>query len=86
MPYTISVERRAAKFMRGLSDESLVRRLRQSIKGLAENPRPPGSIKLQGEEELYRIRIGDYRIVYQIRDAVLVVLVVQIGHRRDIYR
>jgi len=43
-------------------------------------------VKLQGESELYRVRAGDYRIVYQIQDAVLVVLVVQIGHRREIYR
>ena len=43
-------------------------------------------MKLQGESELYRVRVGDYRIVYQIQDAVLVVLVVQIGHRREIYR
>ena len=43
-------------------------------------------MKLQGESELYRVRVGDYRIVYQIQDAVLVVLVVKIGHRREIYR
>ena len=43
-------------------------------------------MKLQGEGELYRVRVGDYRIVYQIQDAVLVVLVVQSGHRREIYR
>ena len=45
-----------------------------------------GCVKLQGESELYRVRIGDYRIVYQIQDAVLMVLVVQIGNRREIYR
>ena len=50
---------------------------------LAAEPRAPGSVKLQGEGELYRVRAGDYRIVYQIQDAVLVV---QIGHRREIYR
>ena len=43
-------------------------------------------MKLQGEGELFRVRVGDYRIVYQIQNAVLVVLVVQIGHRREIYR
>ena len=61
-------------------------RLREAIDALAENPRAPGNVKLQGEGELYRVRVGDYRIVYQIQDAVLVVLVVQIGHRREIYR
>jgi mRNA interferase RelE/StbE len=61
-------------------------RLRDSVGALAGNPWPPGSIKMQGGDELYRVRVGEYRIIYQIRDAVLVVLVVQIGHRRDVYR
>ena len=86
MPYTVSVERRAAKFLRALTDKRLYHRLREAIEGLVENQHPPGSVKLQGEDELYRVRVGDYRILYQIQDAVLVVLVVQIGHRRDIYR
>jgi mRNA interferase RelE/StbE len=86
MAYTISVERRAAKFLRGISDTVLLRRLRSAIRGLTNEPRPTGSIKLQGERDLYRIRVGDYRIIYQIQDAVLIVLVVQIGHRREIYR
>ena len=86
MSYTVAVERRAAKFLRALTDKRLSLRLREAIDGLAESPRPPGSVKLQGEGELYRVRAGDYRIVYQIQDAELVVLVVQIGHRREIYR
>ena len=53
---------------------------------LAENPRAHGAIKLQGPEKLYRIRSGDWRIIYEIRDAVLLVLVVKIGNRRDVYR
>jgi mRNA interferase RelE/StbE len=56
------------------------------LRGLENDPRPPGSIKLHGEEDLHRIRVGDYRILYQIQDAILVVLVVEIGHRREIYR
>ncbi len=56
------------------------------IDGLATNPRPPGCIRLQGGGERYRIRVGDYRIIYQIQDAVLIVLVLDIGNRRDIYR
>jgi len=51
-----------------------------------ENPRPPGATKLEGGGELYRIRSGDYRIIYQIRDDRLVVLVVIVGHRREVYR
>jgi len=53
---------------------------------LANNPRPFGSDKLAGPEELYRVRVGDYRIVYQIQDEALLVLVVKIGHRREVYR
>lgn len=57
-----------------------------AIDSLAANPRPHGVVKLSGEAELYRIRSGDYRIIYAIEDDVLVVLVVAIGHRREIYR
>ena len=86
MPYTVSIKPRAEKYLAAIRDVRLAFRLREAIDALAENPRAPGSVKLQGESELYRVRVGDYRIVYQIQDAVLVVLVVQIGHRREIYR
>jgi mRNA interferase RelE/StbE len=56
------------------------------LRALENDARPPGCVKLQGGDELYRVRVGDYRIIYQIQDTVLVVLVVQIGNRRDIYR
>jgi mRNA interferase RelE/StbE len=61
------------------------RRLATRIRSLASTPRPPGSEKLTGVE-LYRIRQGNYRVLYEIQDATLVVLVIKIGHRRDIYR
>lgn len=86
MPYTVSVKPKAEKYLAALSDARLFERLRASIRSLATNPRPPGSVKLQGGLALYRIRVGDYRIIYQIEDAVLVVLVVDVGHRREIYR
>jgi mRNA interferase RelE/StbE len=56
------------------------------MEALRENPRPTTVKKLAAEENLYRIRVGDYRVVYQIRDKELIVLVVKIGHRREIYR
>lgn len=56
------------------------------IDALATNPRPRGVEKLQGSDELYRVRSGDYRIIYQIEDAVLKVLVIKIGQRGDVYR
>ncbi|MCE0483730.1 MAG: type II toxin-antitoxin system RelE/ParE family toxin [Methylacidiphilales bacterium] len=49
-------------------------------------PRSAGCVKLAGREELYRVRVGDYRTIYQIRDHELVVLIIDIGHRREIYR
>jgi mRNA interferase RelE/StbE len=57
----------------------------KAINNLSENPRPNGYKKLKGSE-LYRIRTGDYRVIYQIDNAKLLVLVVRIGHRREIYR
>ena len=85
MPYTVEFAPRAARDFRCL-DRAAQQRLRGQIDRLAENPRPRGCEKLVGGDSLYRIRVGDYRIVYQVRDRVLVVLVVRIGHRRDVYR
>jgi len=84
--YKVEVKPAPAKFIERLRDESLKRRIVKALRSLEENPRGPGCIKLQGNSELYRIRVGDYRIIYQIQDAVLIVLVVDVGNRRDIYR
>ena len=61
-------------------------RLMTAIAALANTPRPPGSVKLQGPEGFHRIRVGDYRVVYLIRDRILLVCVVRMAHRRDVYR
>jgi mRNA interferase RelE/StbE len=61
------------------------RRVADRIAALAENPRPPGSVKLTGEDT-YRIRVGDYRILYSIHDDQLIVMVIDVGHRGDVYR
>ncbi len=86
MPYTVEVQRKAAKFLRSVNDAGLSRRLRETIDSLAQTPRPSGCVKLSGSDDLFRLRVGDYRIIYQVRDAVLIVLVIDIGHRREIYR
>jgi len=62
------------------------RRLGPHIDGLAVEPRPSGVKRLVADEELYRIRVGAYRVVYAVEEDRLVVLVVKIGHRRDTYR
>ena len=64
----------------------LRRRITEAIEGLESNPRPHGVKKLTGAENLWRIRVGDYRIVYTIEDDRLIVLVVKVGHRREICR
>ncbi len=71
MPYTVSIKPRAEKYLAGVRDRRLYRRLRDAIDGLASDARPPGCVKLQGGEELYRVRVGEYRVVYEIRDTVL---------------
>jgi mRNA interferase RelE/StbE len=62
------------------------RRVDAAILALAEVPHPPGSKKLQGEDDLYRIRVGDYRILYRVEENRLIILVVDVGNRRDIDR
>ncbi len=61
-------------------------RVGQRIDLLANNPRPPGCIKLAGATNLWRIRCGTYRVVYAIEDAALIVVVGRVGHRRGVYR
>ena len=65
--------------------KNIRRRVDAAILLLASNPRPFGAIKMAGEEA-YRIRVGDYRIIYTIEDQQLLVLVIDVGHRRDVYR
>ena len=60
-------------------------RIVAKIEGLADNPRPPGSEKLSGEEK-YRVRQGDYRVLYSIQDAGTTVTIVKAGHQREVYR
>jgi len=68
------------------TSEAVQRRIVAAMEGLAADPRPPGCVKLQGEDELWRIRLGDYRVVYAVRDEKLMVLVVRVAHRKDVYR
>jgi mRNA interferase RelE/StbE len=57
-----------------------------AIRGLAVDPRPRGAKLLSGPERIWRLRVGEYRVLYEIRDQKLVVLVIGLGHRRDVYR
>lgn len=61
-------------------------RLIEAIKTLASDPRPRGCRKLQGYDDIFRIRVGIYRVLYSVQERQLVVIVLKIGHRRDVYR
>lgn len=84
--YTIVLERAAIKSLAQLT-RPLQERVRAHIDALANDPRPPGVKRLQGQTgALLRLRVSDYRIIYRVEDARLVVVVVDIGHRREVYR
>jgi len=83
--YTIDFSHRAARQFKDLPQQAQVR-LKARIDALAENPRPRGVEKLKGEDDLYRIRVGDYRVIYQVRDKALIILIVMIGDRKQVYQ
>jgi len=76
-----SAQRAFAKF-----EVSVQRRLSAALDALAEDPRPPGSKRLVTDQDLWRVRVGAYRIVYAIEDDQLLILVVKLGPRHDVYR
>ena len=84
MSYRLEITRRAQRALARLQRRDLDR-VREAIAGLSEEPRPPGCKKLTGREA-WCIRMGRYRVIYEIEDAVRVVIVVEVGHRRDVYR
>ena len=81
--YRIELRPAAVRALRKL-DPSIRPRIQGAIALLAQDPRPPGARALQGRPGL-RVRVGDYRIIYTVEDDVLLIVVVQLGHRRDIY-
>lgn len=85
MPYAISYVPSAAKAIRKL-DRPIACRLLNAIESLASDPHPAGCLQLKGGNGEFRIRVGDYRIVYDIQDDELVILVLKVGHRREVFR
>jgi mRNA interferase RelE/StbE len=83
--YRIEFSSLAAREFRKLTPD-IQRRLDPAIQALAQNPRPPGCKKLSGEDSVWRIRVGNYRVVYYIQDKQLLVLVLKLGDRKEIYR
>jgi mRNA interferase RelE/StbE len=84
MAYQVAIRPAVDRIIAQLPNQ-VRQRIAQRLQALSVNPRPPGSVKLAGRDA-YRIRIGDYRVIYMIYDDQLLVIVVDAGHRRDVYR
>lgn len=82
--YELRLRPSVSKDLRGLPKEDVMRILAR-IKALCDDPRPPGSEKLSAQER-YRVRQGNYRIIYGIEDENILIEIVKVGHRRDVYR
>ena len=85
MAHTIQFKPLALRQLEKLPREAQ-RRLSSKIDGLRENPFPAGCKKMAGVPDAWRIRAGDYRVVYQVHRGILLVLVLSVGHRREVYR
>jgi mRNA interferase RelE/StbE len=83
--YAVQIKESVLKALAKLPKADRIR-ADQRISALVNNPRPIGCVKLSGHPGLWRIRVGDWRIVYQIQDEQLIVLVLNVGHRREVYR
>ena len=83
--YRVELRPSVKKSLRKIRDKELQRRFDAAFENLAENPRRQGAEKMSGLENRYRFRIGSYRIVYEIHDGILLVLILAIGDRKEIY-
>lgn len=84
MAYTIEIEPRARRQLRALPRD-MQRRITDALAQLAEQPRPPEARRLTGYDRTYRLRVGAYRILYEIEDRVRIILIIEVGHRREVY-
>ena len=83
--YKVQWKNSAKKELKKL-DKKVIVRILQAVGKLANNPHPSGSKKLMGSESIYRIRVGDYRIIYNIQSSVLTIEIIKVGHRGEVYR
>ena len=84
--YRVLIKSSAAKEIEAVDQKKDRQRIVAGIRSLADDPRPPGCEKLAGEDDRYRIRVGRYRVIYSVGDGELLVVVVRVGHRKDVYR
>ncbi len=85
MSYRIEVKRSAAKALQK-TPKADQKRIADKIDSLAQNPSNPDTTKMKGNNPFHKIRVGDYRIIYEIQEEVLIILIVKIGHRKDVYK
>ena len=85
MSYRVEVKKSAAKALKNIpkADRKLIV---DKIDSLAESPPSPDTTKMKGNNPFHKVRVGDYRIVYEIQEDVLLILIVKVGHRKDIYK
>ena len=84
--YSLEIRRSAARELEGIEPETQRRKIIERIRALADEPHPPGAQKLAGSKHAYRMRQGDYRVLYEILETERQIVVVKIGHRREVYR
>ena len=85
MSYQILFKRSAAKALKKIP-KAEQKRIANKIDSLSDNLPNPDTTKMKGDNPFHRVRVGDYRIIYEIQDDVLIIMVIKIGHRKDIYR
>lgn len=83
--YHVLFKPSADRSLRRLPEE-VQRRIVAAVETLVDTPRPQGSVKLTGADDLYRIRVGNYRVVYAVMDDQLLILILRVAHRKDVYR
>ncbi|MEV4418981.1 type II toxin-antitoxin system RelE/ParE family toxin [Patulibacter sp. NPDC049589] len=84
-PYEVAYDPKAVKELKKL-DKPTARRIVRAVDGLAADPRPAGTRPLVGHPQFWRLRVGDCRVIYTVRDAELVVLALRVAHRSSVYR
>ena len=85
MNHGVEFTKRAERDLRQIADRAVRRRILARVSKLAADARPPDAVRLTGHKDIWRLRVGDWRVCYQVRDRVLLVLIVVVGRRGDVY-
>ena len=85
MTFRIEFTKSAAKALKAIP-KTAQKRIAKKIESLAEGPLDPAKSKMKGDNPFHRVRVGDYRIIYEIQTEILLILILKIGHRKEVYR